>query len=212
MTVLLDVFASPRDKPSRTRRLRDFFVRSWREAHPAGQVVTVDLPGHESELPDFDEWDVEAKMQMMYGNGQLDEALARRWDRLVAFTDQLHLADVVLVSSPMWNFGIPWTLKHWLDVVVQPRLTFELRDGGFHGLLRGRKGVLICTRDGAYGPGTPHAALDFQQPYLEKILNFLGIDPIHSVLAEPLGLAGPEAASRAMEQAQAELAEIARRV
>ncbi|MGC4120801.1 MAG: NAD(P)H-dependent oxidoreductase [Myxococcales bacterium] len=149
---------------------------------------------------------------MLYGKGELTDELARRWDTLTRFTDQLHLADVVLISSPMWNFSVPWTLKRWLDVVVQPRLTFEVRGGQFHGLLRGRKGVLLLTRDGAYGPGTPHQHLDFQLPYLRQVMGFLGIDPVHAVIAEPLSMAGPEIAAQAMEKAVAEAVELAGRV
>jgi len=210
--VLLDVFASPRHAGSRTRTLRDAFVEAWLESHPGGQVITVDLPALEEGLPELDAWDVEAKLQVMYGRGELTDELARRWDKLTRFTDQLHLADVVLVSSPMWNFSVPWTLKRWLDVVVQPRLTFEVRDGAFHGLLRGRKGVLLLTRDGAYGPGTPFEKMDFQLPYLRQVMAFLGLEPVHAVVAEPLGVAGPEAAARALAKAREEAVEIARKV
>ncbi|HEY3446024.1 MAG TPA: NAD(P)H-dependent oxidoreductase [Myxococcales bacterium] len=212
MTVLLDVFASPRRASSRTRALRNAFVEAWLKAHPGGQVLTVDLPALEVGIPELDEWDVEAKLQMMYGRGQLTEELAKRWDTLTRFTDQLHLADVVLISSPMWNFSIPWTLKRWLDVVVQPRLTFEVRDGAFHGLLRGRKGVLLLTRDGAYGPGTAHEKMDFQLPYLRQVMGFLGIDPVHAVVAEPLSVAGPDVATKALAKAMDEAVEIAKKV
>jgi len=213
MAVLLDVFASPRKKASRTRQLRDAFVEAWLASHPGGQVLSVDLPEQDSAaLPEFDEWDVEAKYQVLYGQGELDEGMAQRWNALKRFTDQLHLADVLLVSTPMWNFGIPWTLKRWIDIVAQPQLTFEYRDGGFHGLLRGRTGVLLCTRDGAYGPSSPFAKMDFQVPYLKFLFGFLGIDPIHTVVAEGLSLHGPEVAAAAMDKARREALAIARSI
>jgi FMN-dependent NADH-azoreductase len=101
----------------------------------------------------------------------------------------------------MWNFSVPWHLKRWLDCVVQGRLTFEYRDGEFHGLLTGRQAVILTTRDGAYAPGTPYAALDFQVPYLKTVLGLMGLGPIHEVIAEPMALAGPEVASAALENA-----------
>lgn len=212
MTVLLDVFASPRHASSRTRALRDAFVEAWRKSHAGGQVITVDLPALDEGVPELDEWDIEAKLQMMYGQGKLTAELAQRWDTLTRFTDQLHLADTVLISSPMWNFSVPWTLKRWLDVVVQPRLTFEVRDGAFHGLLKGRKGMLLLTRDGAYGPGTPFEKMDFQLPYLRQVMGFLGLDPVHAVIAEPMGVGGPEVAARALAKAIVEAEALAAKV
>ena len=210
MTVLLDVFASPRHVSSRVRVLCGSFVGVWCGGHAGGQVVTVDLPALDQGIPELDAWDVEAKLQMMYGQGKLTQELAKRWDTLTRFTDQLHLADVVLISSPMWNFSVPWTLKRWLDVVVQPRLTFEVRDGAYHGLLKGRKGVLLLTRDGAYTPGSPMEKMDFQLPYLRQVMGFLGIDPVHAVVAEPMSAGGPEVAAKALAKAIGEAEALAR--
>jgi len=201
MPVVLDVNVLPRGAASRTRKLRDAFMDAYLGAHPGAQRVRVDLAEQVGELPAFDEWDISAKFEMLYGEGSLDEAQAERWNALSALTDQLHTASLVVVSAPMWNFGVPWHLKRWLDCVVQGRLTFEYRDGAFHGLLGGRPAVLLTTRDGAYAPGTPYAALDFHVPYLKSVLGLMGLGPIHEVIAEPMALAGPEVASAALESA-----------
>ena len=110
-------------------------------------------------------------------------------------------ATLVVVSAPMWNFSIPWHLKRWLDCVVQGRLTFEFRDGGYHGLLTGRPAVLITTRDGSYAPGSEYAALDFHMPYLKTVLGLMGLGPFHEIIAEPMVLAGPEVAAAALASA-----------
>jgi FMN-dependent NADH-azoreductase len=201
MPIVLDVHALARSERSRTRKLHDAFFRAYMEKHPDAQRIEVDLAKDFEKLPVWDEWDVQTKFEMLYGEGNLDEEMAARWNALSRWTDQLHQANLVVVSSPMWNFSIPWFLKRWIDCVVQARLTFELHKGEFRGLLGGRPVVLLATRDGAYGPQTPYAAMDFQVPYLKSILGLMGLGPFHEVIAEPLGLAGPVVAKQAVEAA-----------
>lgn len=201
MTVLLDVNVLPRGKTSRTRRVRDAFMDAYFATHPEAQRLPVDLADSYRNLPAFDEWDISAKFEMLYGEGRLDETAAGRWNALSQLTDQLHTANVVVVSAPMWNFSIPWHLKRWLDCVVQGNLTFEYRNGEFRGLLKGRQGVIITTRDGAYLPGTGGEAMDFHMPYLRWVLGFMGLDPIHEIVAEPMVAGGPEVAAAALENA-----------
>jgi len=210
MPVVLDVNVLPRTDASRTRRLRDAFMQAYLRAHPDAQRIEVNLADCYAELPAFDEWDISAKFEMLYGDGHLDESQAERWNSLSALTDKLHTSTLVVVSAPMWNFGIPWHLKRWLDCVVQARLTFEYRDGAFHGLLTGRPAVILTTRDGAYSPGTPYAAMDFHVPYLKTILGMMGLGPFHEVIAEPMALAGPEVAAAALESAIGRAAELGR--
>jgi FMN-dependent NADH-azoreductase len=119
------------------------------------------------------------------------------------------MASLVVVSSPMWNFSIPWHLKRWIDCVVQARLTFEVRDGQYHGLLGGRRAVILAARDGGYGPGTPFAAADFQLPYLRHILGFMGLGPIQEVAAEHLAGDDPAIAPASVAAACARAREIA---
>lgn len=209
MPVVLDVNVLPRGDASRTRKLRDAFMDAYFAKHTDAQRVRVDLAEGYTKLPAFDEWDISAKFEMLYGQGQLDEVAAGRWDALSALTNQLHTSTLVVVTAPMWNFSIPWHLKRWIDCVVQGRLTFEYRDGAFHGLLTGRPAVLLTSRDGAYPPGSDHAALDFQLPYLKTILGLIGLGPFHEVVAEPMALGGPDVAAAALQAAIGRAAELA---
>jgi FMN-dependent NADH-azoreductase len=145
---------------------------------------------------------------MLYGEGKLDETAAERWNALTKLTDQLHSADLVVVSAPMWNFSIPWHLKRWIDCVVQGRLTFEFVDGTYRGLLAGRPAVILATRDGAYPPGSPYAAMDFQVPYLRTVFGLIGLGPIHEVVAEPMMLMGVEAGIEALKAATVRAGEL----
>lgn len=204
MPTVLDVFAAPRNARSRTLKLRDAFLAAYRAKHPDFVHIPLDLSAHHAELPAFDEWDIQAKFEMAYGEGKLDEQAAKRWDRLVELTDQLHASDLLLVSAPMWNFGIPWMLKRWIDCVVQGRLTFEYVNGQLTGLLQGKRAVVFSTRDGAYGPGTPMAHLDHNAPYLKSVLGLIGYAPVDVIIAEPMAMNGPEVAQQALEQAMRE--------
>jgi FMN-dependent NADH-azoreductase len=201
MPTLLDVYATPRNALSRTQKLRQAFVAGYREKHPGFVHLELDLAAHHAELPAFDEWDIQAKFEMAYGAGKLDEVAAKRWNRLTELTDQLHAADLLLISAPMWNFGVPWMLKRWVDCVVQGRLTFEFVNGQFSGLLKGKRAVILTSRDGAYGPGTPYAAMDFAVPYLRTVLGLMGYGPIEAVIAEPMVMGGPEVGAAALEKA-----------
>jgi FMN-dependent NADH-azoreductase len=205
MSIVLDVYSLPRAERSRTRKLKDAFFNAYFAKYPDASRVEVDLAREYDKLPAFDEWDVQTKFEMAYGEGILDGEMAARWDALVRQTDKLHGANLVVLTCPMWNFSVPWHMKRWIDCVVQPRLTFEFTNGAFRGLLGGRSAVILTTRDGLYGPGTPYAALDFEVPYLKTILGFMGLDPIHEVIAEPMALGGPEvqkaALAKGIEQA-----------
>ncbi len=186
MPKVLDVQALPRTHLSRTRRLRDALVAALGEGRDDVVIHTLDLAQDHEALPAIDSWDISAKFEVAYGEGTLDEAQAARWDRIVRLTDQLHSAQLVLISAPMWNLTVPWHLKRWLDCVMQARLTFDSTARGFEGLLKGRQVVLLSTRDADFSPGSAMEALDFHLPYLEAVCGFMGLGPVHRVVAEGL--------------------------
>jgi FMN-dependent NADH-azoreductase len=212
MAIVLDLYALPRAERSRTRKLRDAFFRSYLEKNPDTQRIEVDLVRLADKLPAWDEWDVQTKFEMLYGEGNLDEEMAGRWNALSKWTDQLHNANLVVLSTPMWNLSIPWQLKRWIDAVVQARLTFEFAKGEFKGLLTGRPVALLVSRDGMYPPGSPFAAMDYQIPYLKAILGFMGLGPFHEIIAEPMGFLGPQVAKENLEKAVAQATELAKTI
>lgn len=214
MGIVLDLYALPRAQRSRTRKLRDAFFEAYLDNNPGTQRIELDLVKDVEKLPAWDEWDVQTKFEMLYGEGNLDEEMATRWNALARWTDQLHQANLVVVSCPMWNFSIPWHLKRWIDAVVQARLTFEVdrKSGGIKGLLTGRPCVLIATRDGAYPPGSPYAAMDFQIPYLKTVLGLIGLGPFHEVIGEPMTMGGPQVGKDALAAAIEKASELGRAI
>lgn len=117
-------------------------------------------------------------------------------------------SDVVVIGAPMYNFSVASQLKAWIDRIVQPGLTFQYTATGPVGLPAGKRVIVVATRGGAYTSG-PLAALDFQAPYLQATLGFLGITDVRFVRAESLSK-GPALAAESMLAARGAASEAAR--
>lgn len=118
-------------------------------------------------------------------------------DRLIA---ELQSADLVVIGAPMYNFGIPSSLRTWFDHVLRPRVTFAYGTDGPQGLLRGKRAIVVESRGGVYSDG-PAKALDFQEPYLKQLLGFMGITDVDFIHAEGIGL-GPASRDEALAAAR----------
>jgi FMN-dependent NADH-azoreductase len=124
-----------------------------------------------------------------------------------ALIEELRAADVLVIGAPMYNFGIPSTLKAWFDHVLRARVTFRYTADGPEGLLTGKKAIVVESRAGLYSEG-PSVALDSQEPHLRTLLAFMGITNVTFVRAEKLAF-GPEAAEASLAAASGELRELA---
>lgn len=120
-----------------------------------------------------------------------------------AFIAELEQADLIVIGSPMYNFGISSPLKSWFDHVLRAGSTFRYTAEGPEGLLKGKKAVVIQSRGGLYSEG-PAAGMDGQEPHLRTMLGFIGIDDVTFVRAEKLAL-GPDAAGESVAAAEAAL-------
>jgi FMN-dependent NADH-azoreductase len=116
-----------------------------------------------------------------------------------ALVEELQAADVIVIASPMYNFGMSSTLKAWFDHVLRAGVTFRYTAAGPEGLLKGKKAVVIESRAGFYSEG-PGAALDGQEPHIRTLLGFIGLDDVTYVRAEKLAF-GAEAAEAAIAEA-----------
>jgi FMN-dependent NADH-azoreductase len=116
-------------------------------------------------------------------------------------------ADVVVVGAPMYNFSIPSQLKAWIDLICVAGKTFSYGAEGPKGLCGGKKVIIVSSRGGLYGEGSPFAANDFQEKYLKAVFGFLGITDITIIRAEGVAY-GPDAAKAAIEGAKAEIAKL----
>jgi FMN-dependent NADH-azoreductase len=124
-----------------------------------------------------------------------------------ALIEELRGADVLVIGAPMYNFGIPSTLKAWFDHVLRARVTFRYTEKGPEGLMTGKKAIVVESRAGLYSEG-PMSAMDSQEPHLRTLLGFMGIADVTFVRAERLAF-GPEAAEESLAQASGQLRELA---
>jgi len=201
MARLLHISASPRMERSYSLRAAEAFVETYREAHPDDTVDRLDLST--ADIPAFDAVAVAAKYRILHGE---DAAPAEReaWKAVEAVIADFTAADKFVMSSPMWNFGVPYRLKQYFDVLVQPGLTFSYSpEEGYKGLVVGKRAMVILARGGAFAPGTPTASYDFQKPYIELILGFIGITQVETLIIEPTLQGGPEEAKRKLDEALA---------
>jgi FMN-dependent NADH-azoreductase len=188
MAKLLYIEASPRKSRSKSIEVANTFLDALRSANPALEVDTLDL--WSTELPQFDGSVVEAKYAILHGQPHTTEQ-AQAWRHVEDVIARFKAPDWYLFSLPMWNFGIPYVLKHYIDVIVQPGLTFSFSPSeGYSGLVTGKKAAAVYARGGAYGPGTGAEDYDLQSKALTGILGFIGITDLTNIFVEPT-LAAP---------------------
>lgn len=199
MSKLLYVEVSPRKDRSASIKVAQSFVSAFQEEDPNNLVETLDL--WSLSLPEFDGDRINAKYRVMHGeNPTQEEALA--WKEISNIVAQFKAADSYLFSLPMWNFSIPYKLKHYIDLISQPGLTWSFSpDTGYQGLVIGKSATLILARGGEYSSSDEAGAMDFQKSYMEMILGFIGFQDINTVLVEPT-LTDPESKGKILTTAK----------
>jgi FMN-dependent NADH-azoreductase len=182
MSDLLHIQASPRAQ-SHSLAIAGDFVAAWRAAHPDGELDTLDLWAEP--LPRFDGATLDAKYAILAEQPH-SPTQAQAWRDVEAVVARFAAAKRVLFSVPMWNFGVPYVLKHYIDVVTQPTLTFSFSpEQGYRGLLRGKRALVVYASGGDYLPGSGNPRPDLQKPFVETWLRFVGIDDIATVAVQP---------------------------
>jgi FMN-dependent NADH-azoreductase len=117
-------------------------------------------------------------------------------------------ADVILIGAPMYNFSVPSQLKAWVDLICVAGKTFSYGPNGPQGLCGGKKVVVISSRGGMYGPGSPFEPFDHQEKYLRDVFTFLGVKDITVITAEGVAQ-GPEKSAAAVAAAKEKIAQLA---
>lgn len=202
MPTLLHIDSSPRTT-SVSSRLAGSFVEQWRRRNPSGVVIH-----HNTSLeaiPYVDEAMVEAFFTPASDLTPSQKRILALSDQLV---DELLAADLLVLGAPMWNLGIPASLKAWIDMIVREGRTFAFTPQGVRGLLDpGKRVYVFSARGGTYPEGTAARALDLQEPYLRAILGAIGLTSLQFIYADNQS-GGPQAAAEGIAQAQAAMAEM----
>ncbi len=183
MTKLLHIVASPRGVSSKSTILAEAHIKSLQANNPALNVDRLNL--WDENLPAFDGESAAAKMTF-FGDGEMDAEKQTLWDDISSITKRFTDADHYVINAPMWNGGIPYRLKQYIDIITQPGLLFGFApDTGYSGLLKAKKATVICT-SGVWQPGADAKyGIDFQSNYLSWWLDFIGVEDVSLVRFQP---------------------------
>lgn len=197
MSTVLVLTSSVLGEASVSNRLVEEVVARLRSQEPDLQIIARDLG--RNPLPHLT---IDAAVALRGGDpANADQAEARALsDNLVA---ELKAANTVIIGAPMYNFGIPSTLKSWFDHVLRAGVTFQYSASGAAGLLTEKRAIVIESRGGLYSEG-PAQAMDAQEPHLRALLGFMGITDVTFIRAERLAL-GAEAHEQAIGAARARI-------
>ena len=207
MKKILYIQASPRKERSYSIAVADSFIEAYNKNNPEDEITKLNV--FDKSLPVFDSLAVQAKYTILYGR-QLSQTELKTWKEVERVIEQFTSADKYVLAVPMWNFSIPYRLKQYIDLLIQPGYTFTFsEDKGYEGLVTGKPMLAIYARGGQYPPGSSAEAFDLQTRYVEQIFRFIGFEDIRSVIIEPTLQAGPDVAAEARNAAIEEVRKLA---
>jgi len=183
MSKLLYLSASPRGTASESLAIAATFVDTFSDVRPDIAVEHWDL--WDGTLPPFGAAAAGAKMSIFAGQEPAGEQAAA-WVAVHRTFERFAAADYYLFSVPMWNHGVPYILKQFIDVVSQPGLVFGFYGNtGYTGLVTGKKAVVVYT-SAVYGDDRgPQFGVDFQAPYFNDWLRWAGITDVTQITFRP---------------------------
>jgi FMN-dependent NADH-azoreductase len=203
---VLHIDSSPLGDHSVSRKFTAKILTALKANHPGTQIVTRDLGT--SPLPHLNGITVGA---FFTPPNQRNEVLNEALKLSNEVIDELFAADVIVIGAPMWNFGIPSSLKAWIDHIVRAGRTFQYGASGPESLLpSGKKVIIVSSRGGIYSSG-PMQVMDHQETYLKTILGFIGLHDVSIIRAEGVAM-GEDAVKAAMQSADTQLVETLKHV
>ncbi len=196
MKNILLIESSPRGSDSYSHQAARSLVNELQQQHPGAPLVVRDLaqnpPPHVGRA-------FVSGLQVPPEQRAPEQATALALSD--ALIDELFAADTIVVAVSMHNFGVPSTLKAWIDHISRAGRTFSYGPNGPQGLLKGKRVILVLASGGVYSDG-PMKAFDFAGSYLQAVFRFLGITDISAVHVEGVAMSaiGPEKALAAANE------------
>jgi FMN-dependent NADH-azoreductase len=211
MPKVLYIEASPRKMRSASIEVATAHIDRLRETQPAIEVRKLDV--WNILLPEFQGDVMDAKYAGLSGT-ELTQEQSAAWSQINELAAPLKWADHIVMAVPLWNFGIPYKLKHYIDVVSQKDVLFTFTaEDGLRGMLANTRATVVYARglDFSADSGTPAHSFDFQKPYVEMWLRFIGITNMQSIIVEKT-IFGSEIDMQARAQARIEAMQIADKI
>ncbi|GAB5487103.1 MAG: NAD(P)H-dependent oxidoreductase [Parasphingorhabdus sp.] len=181
---ILRIDSSARKNGSSSRVLTDAMIEKLAPA----SIITRDVSGG---LPFVSEDWVNANFTDAAERTDEQRAVLSRSDALV---EELIAADTLVIGVPIYNFGIPASLKAWIDMIARARKTFEYTDNGPKGLLKGKKAYVLMASGGT----EVGSDIDFASGYMKHVLGFIGITDVTIIAADQQMMKGEDAVDNAL--------------
>jgi FMN-dependent NADH-azoreductase len=199
---LLHIIATPRREQSNTLQVADAFLKTLLNHRDDVAVEVIDLYNYD--LPAMAGDNIEAKYTLMVGQ-PIDKNHEESWHQIETLIQHFMAADVYLLSTPMWNLGIPYALKYYIDCIVQPGYLFRYDEAGHVvPMVNGKRMLCVTSRGGDYSTNSPMHSYDFQEPYLRSIFGFVGVTDLQFISAQPMDVA-PDLRETALAAAVAQV-------
>ncbi len=164
---------------SRTFRISDSFIETYKQNHPKDEVITLDL--YKEGIGMLSSEDI----NQVFGH-KTEES---KNHHILKYAYQFADAQKYVISEPMWNLSIPAILKAYIDYICVIGITFKYTEEGPVGLCTGKKAINISSRGGEYSKG-PTSAFEMGDRYLRTIFGFLGITDFTTISADSLDVIG----------------------
>ena len=199
---LLHIIASPRLDGSTTLAISEQLLAELSERMPDLEIDAIDL--FQSDLPAIAGDNIEAKYTLLTGM-PIGREHAESWAKIEREIERFLAADMYVLTVPMWNFGIPYALKYYIDCLVQPGYLFRFDEQGIpRPLVMDKKMIVVSSSGSDYSAAFPMHSLDFLEPLPATIFGFVGIYDLTFVRAHGVDVSAA-VRSASVEQALAEV-------
>jgi len=180
MSTILYIKANAKPEgQSRTFRISDEFISTYRKLHPNDQITTLDLYKEDIGLLSADD------INTIF----MPKTAESRNHPILKYAYQFVEADKYVIAEPFWNLSIPAVLKAYIDYICVSGITFKYTAEGSVGLCQGKKAINITSRGGEYSK-EPYSAYEMGDRYLRTIFGFFGITDFTTVSADALDIVG----------------------
>jgi FMN-dependent NADH-azoreductase len=198
---ILYVSASPMGENSHSRNLSSKLIASIKAKYANSSVIERDL--NKTPVPHLNLETLTAFNTPVENRTLEAKKLVQLSDSLI---EEINESQLIIIASPMWNFGVPSVLKAWIDHISRAGITFKYTETGPVGLISGKKAIIVSSRGGIYSQGV-FQSFEHEESHIASVLQFLGISDVKSVRAEGVAY-GKEALQNALKNAEIEIANI----
>ena len=173
---------SPRGERSHSTKIAQAYIEQAKKNIPDLELNHINP--WSLNLPEFDGDMLNAKYSVISGTDPTADEVSA-WSNVKNIFDEFNNADHYLFSVPMWNFNIPYKLKHYIDIITQPGMSWSYTpEDGYKGLMTDKTATIIYATGDGYGEGTGFESFDMQKPYVNLWLTFLGFKKIERVVVD----------------------------